>query len=126
MLSKCHVAATLPYRGLKTAKAFYSKKLGLKHLAGSPKDGYLEFGAGEGTVIMLFESPSRKSEDTAATFEVENLAREMTALRRKGVEFEEYNLPDVKTVDGVATMGKHKGAWIKDPGGNILALHQRA
>lgn len=124
MLSKSHVSATLPYRGLKTALSFYTKKLGLKRVAGSVKEGFLEFRAGKGTTISVFESGSKKSEDTAATFEVTNLAREMAALRKKGVKFEEYDLPGIKTVDGVATMDGHRGAWIKDPGGNVLGLHQ--
>ena len=126
MLSRTPVSATLPYRNLKSATAFYTKKLGLVHVSGSVKDGYLEFQAGQGTRLQLFESKSRKSQDTAATFEVEDLAAEMKGLRRKGVDFEEYDMPDVKTVKGVATMGKHRGAWIKDPAGNILGLHQRA
>jgi catechol 2,3-dioxygenase-like lactoylglutathione lyase family enzyme len=126
MLSKLHVSPTLPFDGLKRAKPFYEKKLGLKLVSGSVKDGYLEYAAGGGTTIQLFESNSEKSEDTAATFEVQDLAKEMTALRKKGVVFEEYNLPHVKTVNGVAKMGEHVGAWIKDPGGNILALHQSA
>lgn len=124
MLSKSRVSATLPFNGLKAAKEFYSKKLGLKLLSGSVKDGYLEFAAGKGSVIQLFESNSRKSDDTAATFEVTDLAREMAALRKRKVRFEEYDLPEIKTVRGVATMGEHKVAWIKDPGGNILGLHQ--
>ena len=61
---------------------------------------------------------------SAATFEVKDLASEMAALRKKGVKFEEYDLPDIKTVRGVATMDGHKGAWFKDPGGNVLALHE--
>ena len=124
MLSNSRVSVTLPVQGLEAARDFYTKKLGLKLLSGSVKQGYLEFGAGEGTTIQLFESDSEKSDDTAATFEVKDLEREMLELRKKGVVFEEYDLPDVQTVDGVATMGKHRGAWIKDPGGNILALHE--
>jgi catechol 2,3-dioxygenase-like lactoylglutathione lyase family enzyme len=73
---------------------------------------------------MLFESNAPKSNDTGATFEVANLARVMKALRAKGVEFEEYDLPGVKTVDGVAKMGPHAMAWVKDPDGNVLGLHQ--
>jgi catechol 2,3-dioxygenase-like lactoylglutathione lyase family enzyme len=126
MLSRSTVSATFPYRGLKSARAFYADKLGLKLLSGSVRHGYLEFGAGKGTRIVLFESDSRKSDDTAATFEVADLAKEMAALRRKGVRFVSYDLPHVKTVNGVHTMGEHKGAWIKDPAGNIVALHQSA
>ena len=49
----------------------------------------------------------------------------MKALRKKRVVFEKYNLPGVKTVDGVAKMGDHTLAWIKDSDGNVLALHER-
>lgn len=126
MLSKAPVAATLPFRGLKAAEQFYSRKLGLKRASGSVKDGYLEYRVGGGTTLQLFESKSRKkSDNTAATFEVSNLDREMTTLRRRGVEFEEYDLPGIKTVDGVADLGRMgRGAWLKDPDGNVIALHQ--
>ena len=124
MLSRSPVAATLPFSGLKSAQAFYSKKLGLKRTAGSVKHGFLQFATGRGTEILLFESESRKSDDTAATFEIADLAKEMATLRKKKVVFVKYNLPGIKTVNGVATMGNHKVAWLKDPGGNILALHQ--
>ncbi len=125
MLSKVPVFATLPFRGLKAAPAFYSKKLGLKLVSGSVKQGYLEYGAGKGTVLQIFESTSKKkSDNTAATFMVKDLAREMAALRKKRLVFEEYDLPGIKTVRGVATMGEMKAAWIKDPAGNVLALLQ--
>jgi hypothetical protein len=125
MLSRTPVFATLPFRGLKAAPAFYAKKLGLKLLSGSVREGYLEYGAGQGTVIQLFESTStKKSDNTAATFMVKDLAREMAALRKKRVVFEDYDLPGIKTVRGVATMGDMRAAWIKDPAGNVLALVQ--
>ena len=126
MLAKSPVAATLPFDGLKAAKGFYTKKLGLRLASGSVREGHLEFAAGKGTVIQVFESDSKKSKDTAATFEVKDLAKEMAALRKKGVVFEEYDLPGIKTVQGVATMGPSRAAWIKDPGGNILALFEGA
>ena len=124
MLSKSPVAATLPFQGLEAAREFYTQKVGLRLVSGSVEDGYLEFEAGDHTVLQVFESDSKKSDDTAATFEVDDLAAEMKELRAKGVKFEEYDLPDVKTVDGVAVMDGHKGAWFKDPGGNVIGLHQ--
>ena len=124
MLSTSPVTATIPFRGLKSAQTFYSNKLGLKRVSGSVKEGYLVYRAGKGTSLLLFESTSsKKSDNTAATFEVSNLAREMTRLRKKGLEFEEYDRPGIKTVDGVAD-GMGKIAWLKDPDGNILALHE--
>jgi catechol 2,3-dioxygenase-like lactoylglutathione lyase family enzyme len=128
MLSNAPVSATMQCRrkNLKVVDAFYGKKLGLKRVAGSPKEGFLMFRAGQRSEIVLFESDAVKSGDTGATFEVANLARTMTALRKKGVEFQDYDLPGVKTVQGVARMGPHSMAWIEDPDGNILGLHQRA
>jgi len=128
MLSNAPVSATMQCnkKNLKAVEAFYSKKLGLKRKAGSAKEGFLLFAAGKRTEILLFESDAPKSNDTGATFEVANLARVMKALRAKGVEFEDYDLPGVKTVDGVAKMGPHAMAWVKDPDGNVLGLHQRS
>ena len=122
MLSKSPVAATLPFLGLKSALDFYTKKVGLEIASGSAEEGYLEFKAGNGTRLEVFESDSKKSDDTAATFEVDDLAKEMAELRKKGVKFEDYDLPGVKTVDGVANMGGHRAAWFKDPGGNVIAM----
>lgn len=126
MLSNSPVCATMQCRrkNLKAVADFYSKKLGLKLVFGSARDGAFAFRAGRGTEVLLFESDARKSDDTGATFEVKNLAREMAALRRKGVRFQEYDLPGVKTVNGVARMGPHSMCWIKDPDGNVIGLHQ--
>jgi hypothetical protein len=58
---------------------------------------------------------------------VDDLNKVMAHLRSKGVKFEEYNIPEMglKTVNGVATIGKDRGAWFKDPDGNILSVFQR-
>lgn len=45
-------------------------------------------------------------------------------LRGRGVTFEDYDLPGLKTVDGIADLGGIKGAWFKDPEGNILSVVQ--
>ena len=45
-------------------------------------------------------------------------------LRDKGVRFEEYDLPGLKTVNGIAELGGTRGAWFKDPEGNILSMVQ--
>ncbi len=126
MLSNSPVTATLPFRGLKLAEDFYSSKLGLVLASGSVEDGYLEYKAGQGTLLQLFESTSdQKSDNTAATFEVADLPQEMASLRKKGVVFEDYDLPGMKTVNGVAEAdGMGRIAWFKDPDGNVIALHE--
>jgi hypothetical protein len=49
----------------------------------------------------------------------------MKEMREAGIAFEEYDLPGLKTVEGVAEIEGVKSAWLKDPDGNILAIGQR-
>jgi hypothetical protein len=44
------------------------------------------------------------------------------ALKKRGVKFEEYDMPGLKTVNSIATLGTVKGAWFKDSEGNILSI----
>jgi hypothetical protein len=46
----------------------------------------------------------------------------MTDLRGRGVVFLDYDLPDLKTENGVADFGQVKNAWAKDSEGNILGF----
>ena len=39
-------------------------------------------------------------------------------------KFEEYDVPGMKTVNGIATGGDARAAWFKDSEGNILAVIQ--
>jgi hypothetical protein len=55
---------------------------------------------------------------------VSDTEEEVNALRGKGVVFEEYDMPEIKTQNGIATHGPHKAAWFKDSEGNILCIHQ--
>ncbi len=53
-----------------------------------------------------------------------DIAAEMGDLRARGVRFEEYDLPGLKTVEGVWAQGAERAAWFRDPEGNILCIHQ--
>jgi predicted enzyme related to lactoylglutathione lyase len=66
------------------------------------------------------------AQNTVAGFRVKNLEREMEELRSSGVTFEEYDFPGLKTEKGIATFEGGRGAWFKDPDGNIFALTQDA
>ena len=58
---------------------------------------------------------------------VDDLDATMKDLESRGVTFEEYDLPGIKTVKGVVTMPDgSRGAWFKDTEGNILSLMKRA
>ena len=59
-------------------------------------------------------------------FQVDDIAKTMEELARKGITFEHYNgEEDVFTDEkGVAEAGGIKVAWFKDPAGNLLQLVQ--
>ncbi|MGH8902405.1 MAG: hypothetical protein ACRDYA_12180 [Egibacteraceae bacterium] len=48
----------------------------------------------------------------------------MAELRDRGVEFEEYGLSALRTVDGIATTPVGKAAWFKGSEGNVLTMSQ--
>ena len=75
-------------------------------------------------LVLLPRPDSTPSESTAMSFEVDDVSGEVRALEQRGIEFEEYDMPDLTTVDHMATMGNDKAAWFKDPDGNVLCVHQ--
>jgi catechol 2,3-dioxygenase-like lactoylglutathione lyase family enzyme len=127
MLSNKPVHATLPAVDIKRARKFYEGKLGLKVVMEDPSPGIL-FAAGEGTLLYIYQREATKADHTVAEFTVDDIAAEMKDLRAKGIAFEEYDLPGLKTVKGLFTMatpeGDYKAAWFKDSEGNILAMEQ--
>jgi len=125
MLGNSAVMPTIPVSDLDRAKDFYSNKLGLETLNATENDGGIIYKAGEGTALFIYKSAGAgTSQATYASFKVADLESEMKTLREKGVVFEEYDMPGLKTENGVATYGDDKAAWLKDSEGNILALNQ--
>jgi hypothetical protein len=55
---------------------------------------------------------------------VDDIEAEVAALKARGVTFEEYDFPSLKTINGVAVMGPVKIAWMKDSEGNLLSVAQ--
>jgi predicted enzyme related to lactoylglutathione lyase len=109
------------------AKRFYETTLGLKPVVSPKNDSTSDmamFECGNGTSIELYQRNASKADHTLATFEVSDIEGEVNALRGKGVVFEEYNMPEIKTQNGIATQGSVKAAWFKDSEGNILCIHQ--
>lgn len=122
MLARSKVHPTLSVTNLERAKKFYGDTLGLKS-NGQIADGHVVFETGDGSYLVVYERPEPpKAENTVASFSVEDVEKTAQWLKNRGVVFEEYDLPGIKTVDGIATVGDLKGGWFKDPDGNILAL----
>ena len=120
MLSDAPFIAVLPVVDMERAKAFYTDKLGMKVVEESPEG--VVFQSGAGTQFLLYPFGATKAEHTVAGFRVKDAVAEINALKAKGVVFEEYDLPGLKTVDGIADLGGSKGGWFKDTEGNILGV----
>jgi catechol 2,3-dioxygenase-like lactoylglutathione lyase family enzyme len=122
-LGSSPVAATIPVADLERARRFYSEKLGLAPVENDP-EGVL-FQCGGGTILALFPTRGHAGGDhTEAGFMVDDLSSVMDDLRGRGVTFEDYDMPGLKTEGGVATLSIATGAWFKDSEGNIIALTQ--
>jgi catechol 2,3-dioxygenase-like lactoylglutathione lyase family enzyme len=122
MLSTSKVHPTLSVTNLERAKKFYGDTLGLKS-NGEIAKGHIVFETGESTYLVVYERPEPpKAENTVASFSVDDVERTAQWLKNRGVVFEEIDIPGLKTIDGIATLGDRKGAWFKDPDGNILAI----
>src|SRR6266496_5038042 len=75
--------------------------------------------------FLLFPTGGRPSgQHTQMAWFVKDIAATVAELRRRGVRFEEYDFPGLKTVDGIADLGYEKSAWFRDSEGNLLALGQ--
>jgi catechol 2,3-dioxygenase-like lactoylglutathione lyase family enzyme len=130
MLSTAKVATRLPAQDLGRARAFYSERLGLDPVEERP--GGLLYRGG-GAEFGLFESAGEPSgQHTQMGWEVEDIEATVRELSDRGVVFEEYDLPGLTTVDGIAEIegnypSKGRGeraAWFRDSEGNMLGIGQ--
>src|SRR3954451_8560095 len=109
MLNASAASAVLGASDLERAKAFYTDKLGWQQV--DQDDGGVFFSVA-GTQIYLYATQfAGTNRATALMLQVEDLAAEVAALRAVGVEFADYDLPEITTVDGIATLGNEKAAW---------------
>ncbi len=123
MLANAPVSAAVPAKDFDRAKAFYRDVLGLPIKMES--EGNAAFASGNGTLVFVFVSDfAGTNQATAAGWQVDDLDAVMDGLRQRGVTFLEYDLPYLKTVNGVATFGDNRVAYFKDTEGNILSIGQ--
>ena len=123
MLQDATIHVYLPASNLARARAFYERVLGL-----APKEEYaggVFYECGGARVFMYPSAGAGTSKASTAFWSVDDVASEVAELKSRGVVFEEYDLPSIKTVNGIATGGGAKTAWFKDTEGNILAVSER-
>jgi catechol 2,3-dioxygenase-like lactoylglutathione lyase family enzyme len=129
MLKQGEVATRLPAQDLERARTFYSEKLGLE--PSEEREGGLLYRVASGE-FALFESAGAPSgEHTQMGWVVDDLEATVADLRERGVVFEEFDLPGLKTIDGIARVeGNYpsKGgvgelaAWFRDSEGKLIGI----
>ncbi len=121
MLSERPCATMIPASDLDRAKSWYAEKLAFRPT--SEDAGGVQYTAGAGTAFWLYPSQfAGTNQATAMAWEVDDLSAEMEELRSRGVTFEDYDMPGLATVAGVAEFEGGRGAWFKDSEGNILSI----
>jgi catechol 2,3-dioxygenase-like lactoylglutathione lyase family enzyme len=120
MLSEFLAVTTLVVTDLDRAKGFYEQQLGLTLLEETPAG--CRFGAGRGSQLTIRRGQAPPGGQTVVHFEVDDIEAVVGDLTSRGVTFEEYETP--KTVNSIAQFGLARGAWFKDPAGNVLGLRE--
>lgn len=130
MLEHAEAATRLPAQDLERARAFYAEKLGLEPVEERP--GGLRYRCGNGYFAVFASAGAAAGTHTQMGWEVDDLEATVAALRARGVVFEEYDLPGIRTVNGIADIDGNypskgtgeRGAWFRDSEGNLLGIGQ--
>jgi catechol 2,3-dioxygenase-like lactoylglutathione lyase family enzyme len=131
MLENSDVATRLPAKDLERARAFYAEKLGLEPVEERP--GGLRYRCGNSDFVLFTSAGAASGTHTQMGWEVDDIEAVVAALRSRGVVFEEYDLPGLTTVDGIADIeGNYpskggigeRGAWFRDSEGNLIGVGQ--
>lgn len=103
------------------AKKFYGETLGLEV---SESNGVLTLRLAGGASVLIYPKPNHTPATfTILNFPVDSVDKAVDDLTKRGVRFEIYNQPELKTDErGIFRNGGPTIAWFKDPAGNILSV----
>ena len=122
MLGKTDPTPMIAVKDLDRARAFYEETLGLTTID-TLGDEVVSMKSGDTKIDVYRSEFAGSNKATALTFNVDDIATEVTNLKDKGVMFEHYDKMDGLTLNGDVYEGEGmKTAWFKDPDGNILSL----
>jgi len=121
-LADWSLGATIPAKEVEGTRRFYEDVLGAQVVMEDP--GGIIYRSGDSYFSLYSTEFAGTAQHTLGAFMVQDVEAVVAVLRGKGVTFEDYDLPGVKTVNGIAELGGMKGAWFKDPEGNILSVVQ--
>jgi catechol 2,3-dioxygenase-like lactoylglutathione lyase family enzyme len=121
-LADWSLGTTIPAKDLEGTRRFYEDVLGAQVVTEDP--GGILYRSGDSYFSLYPTEYAGTAQHTVGAFMVSDVEAAVAGLRGKGVTFEEYDLPGLKTVNGIADLGGTRGAWFKDPEGNILSVVQ--
>ena len=125
MLADRRVHATLPVASLEPSREFWEGRLGLTPVLVQPTA--VLYRVGEGSVFAISQSSGRASgATTQMAFTVPDIEAEVAELQGRGIVFEAYDFPGLRTENGIAQLGVNRAAWFKDPEGNLIGVIQFA
>lgn len=109
------------------AKEFYGQTLGLD-VSEDQGMGLLSLKLAGGNTVIIYPKPNHEPATfTILNFPVANVDEAVDALKKRGVRFESYDEPDLKTDEkGISRGNGPTIAWFKDPAGNILSVLEEA
>jgi len=119
MLSDALLVTTVAVTDLERARGFFVDQLGLPLIDETPFA--LRFAAGGGSQVSVRKGEPKVGQ-TVGHFEVSGLDELVRDLSGRGVAFQEYETP--KTVGFIAQIGPARGAWFRDPDGNVFGLRE--
>ncbi len=122
MLSDSEIYAVIPASDIGRAREFYKDKLGLE--PAEERSGGLIYRLKDSKFLLYETGFAGTAQNTAMNWVTNDLDAEMAELRSRGVEFEDYDFPGLKTENGVAADEDGRAAWFKYSEGNILALSE--
>ena len=123
MLRDARVATRIPVRDLARARAFYADRLGLEPAEERPGGLLYRCAGGE---FALFESAGAASGDhTQMGFDVDDIEATVADLRRRGLEFEDVDMPGLEHVDGITEVpGNYPSKGDRRAGGLVPGLRR--
>jgi catechol 2,3-dioxygenase-like lactoylglutathione lyase family enzyme len=126
MLNSSKAFSSFSVDDIRKAKDFYGKTLGLE-LASGP-EGTLVVSLSGGTKALMYPKPNHQPATfTVLNFPVDSVEKAVDELNQRGVRFEVYNEPNLKTdARGISRGNGPTIAWFKDPAGNILSVLEAA
>ncbi|MFE7778210.1 VOC family protein [Streptomyces sp. NPDC057445] len=129
LLARARVATRLPAQDLDRARRFYYEQLGLEPVDERP--GGLLYRCAGADFVLFRSTGASPGTFTQMAWEVDDIERVVTELGRRGVVFEEVDVPGFRTVEGIAEIeGNYpskgargeRGAWFRDSEGNLLGV----